>query len=77
MTKQIKHQGTQEDIDSIAAEAMQYVDSLLKHGKDRIVAVEWVGLFNLANSYLFLYNKLMEKGILPPPSERGNSTRIH
>lgn len=55
---------------------MIVVQQLMRNQQPSVV-VEWETIFNLANSYLFLYNKTMEKGILPPPSERGKPLSIH
>ena len=72
----IRHKGTQSDLDAMASQAMIISDQLMRN-QIPVVSIGWEDIFNLANSYLFLYNKTMEKGILPPPTERGNTMRIH
>lgn len=72
----IKHEGTQQELDTIAEQALIIIPQLMRN-QQPVVTVEWEAIFNLANSYLFMYNRLMEKGILPPPTERGNSVRVH
>lgn len=72
----IKHQGTQEDLDDMASKVLTLSDFLVRNQVAQVL-IPWVDIYNLANSYIFLYNKTMEKGILPPPSERGKPLSIH
>ena len=57
--RKILHEGTQADLDTEAGSAMLIVNQLMKN-QQSVVAVEWETIFNLANSYLFLYNRTRE-----------------